>query len=396
MTDDATPAPRPGFGLKTMQALSARWRTLVVNLGFFSILILLLPSVASQFSRREVVIEPIAVPSALAKQGFYPEVVANRLWDGLQELSQQASAARETIATIPDSEQPSFSLPDAAISVDSIFRQIRQFLQIYEPHVSGELVCGTPDCARESLRLRLRVTGAGAKMVDLGPIGDRSEHEYFREAAVGVYAVLDPYVAIAAMAESEPLRATVLARRMIREEDRDARWAHNLIGSILMRAGDPVAAETEYRAALALDPNFAEAHTSLGFALVALDRLDEAEAAFNTARRFAPRGIDNDIGFARVAEARNDPDGALKAYLEAAERDPLNPAPLVAAGRVEAKRNANAEAEARYREALEIDPGDPDALAALAELLDAMGRADEAEAVRRQMADTSLNPKLSP
>lgn len=53
--------------------------------------------------------------------------------------------------------------------------------------------------------------------------------------------------------------------------------------------GDPSKAETCYREALALDPNFTEAHNNLGNALLALRRLDEAEHCYRKAMELDPQ-----------------------------------------------------------------------------------------------------------
>ncbi|HTO29011.1 MAG TPA: hypothetical protein VL017_10515, partial [Devosia sp.] len=73
------PAPRK-LTLTGIEAMSSTVRTMFINIGFFAALLLLIPAVASQFSSSAVVIEPIAVPEALAERGITPEVAANRLW----------------------------------------------------------------------------------------------------------------------------------------------------------------------------------------------------------------------------------------------------------------------------------------------------------------------------
>ena len=80
------PAPRP-LSLTGIEAMSSTIRTMFINVGFFAAMLLLIPAIASQFSANAVVIEPIAVPEALAARGLTPEVAANRLWDSLQDFA---------------------------------------------------------------------------------------------------------------------------------------------------------------------------------------------------------------------------------------------------------------------------------------------------------------------
>lgn len=168
------PAPRK-LSLTGIEALSSTIRTMFINVGFFAAMLLLIPAVASQFSTDAVVIEPIAVPEALAKRGITPEVAANRLWDGLQDFARTASVARSTIVAIPDSQRVEFSLPDTGISIDSVAKQVRQFFGLYETHIAGEIICETSDCVPSGQRLRLRVIRATTEIIDLPPIGTRSE-----------------------------------------------------------------------------------------------------------------------------------------------------------------------------------------------------------------------------
>ena len=300
--------------LPKLESMTTTLRTMVINIGFIAVFVLMLPSVASQFSRTQVVIEPIVVPHAIAKQGLKPDVVANRLWDGLSDFAADASVARQNVVTIPNSQIVQFSLPTAGFSIDSLFAQVRQFLGIFETRISGELICSTPDCTREGLQLRLRVTKGTAEVIDLPPIGEPTERDYFREAAAGVFSVLDPFVAIAAMAESEPVRATVLARQMVRNNHPDAKWARNLVGDIAFSNGEIDVAAEEFRAALLLDPFFSIAQANLGFSLLALGNVDEAEAHFNAVETRDPRNVESAKGFAAIALSKGDLKGAIDLF----------------------------------------------------------------------------------
>ena len=68
-------------------------------------------------------------------------------------------------------------------------------------------------------------------------------------------------------AVADPLRATILARRLIRSHHPDAHWAHNLIGNIRVNADDLPGAVAEYRAALVIRSDFGIARSNLGDAL---------------------------------------------------------------------------------------------------------------------------------
>jgi YaiO family outer membrane protein len=86
------------------------------------------------------------------------------------------------------------------------------------------------------------------------------------------------------------------------------------------RGGDPARAVELLRRLLVAEPENADAHLQLGLSLLALGRLEEAEAAFRRTLAIAPDYADARIGLARVAQRRGDRQGAL-ALLE-----PVDPA----------------------------------------------------------------------
>lgn len=363
---EAEKPPKP-LSLPGIEEFSQMLRTMFINIGFFAATLLLIPSVASQFTRSAIVIDPIAVPEAMVTQGLTPEVVANRVWDGLQEFAATASANRKAIAAIPDSQLIEFSLPDAGISIDSIFAQIRQFFQIYETRIGGEYVCATAECSPAGMQLRLRVVRKGSDVIDLPPMGAMSERDYYREAAAGIYEIIDPYVAIAAQAETAPLKAATLARGLILDGSKDAKWAHNLVGDIEEKGSNFGEAAAQYRAALALDPAFSTARAGLAKVLFQADDADGSRAELAELERRDPRNKLVPMTRAALALAAGDKPEAIRQSLLTAELDPLEPGHYVAAGTLELELGHVEQGMAYLREALSIDPGHSPALNALAQ-----------------------------
>jgi predicted Zn-dependent protease len=379
------------FGLPQMEALSSTLRTTFVNLGFFAATLLLIPAVASQMARNAVVIDPIVVPQALIDRGVTPEVAANRLWDGLQDFARTASIARATIVAVPDSQLVEFSLPDTGLSLDSILKQVRQFFGAYETHIAGEIVCETADCATAGQRLRLRVIRATAEVIDLPPIGSRSEAEYFREAAAGIYDILDPFVAIAARAATDPDGAATHARRLALTGHPDAPWAFNLLGDIERNAGRFETAAVEYRAALDLDPNFTLARLNLARALAGGGELDAAATAIADAPSRDPESAGLFTARAELDLTAGNRAAAVEHLLAAAEAAPLDPDLLVEAGTLELALGRDDEAVAHLEEALDLEPGHPEALRILGESYREKGNVVAAERLFQDWADYAPN-----
>lgn len=91
------------------------------------------------------------------------------------------------------------------------------------------------------------------------------------------------------------------------------------------RAGRPAAAVAKLEAVLAARPDHLDARLNLGLALLALDRLDEAEAAFAAVAARAPAYADARAGLARVAQRRGDLATARREAAEAVRLAPGDP-----------------------------------------------------------------------
>ena len=75
--------------------------------------------------------------------------------------------------------------------------------------------------------------------------------------------------------------------------------------------GDPAAAVDRLTRLIEAQPGNADLHLQLGLAWLALDRLDEAEAAFHRTLELAPDYGDAQVGLARIAQRRGDRRSAL-------------------------------------------------------------------------------------
>ncbi|HHZ10078.1 MAG TPA: tetratricopeptide repeat protein [Rhizobiales bacterium] len=382
---------RESLDLPSLEKWTTTARTVVINALFLVAVIVVVPLLFSQFKRDQVIIEPIAVPETLSLQGLTPDVAASRVWDGLRDVAAKAHTSKEQIAAIPDSRQVEFSFPDSGFSIESLVFHLRRLFNAYETRISGEFVCADAACAREGMRLRLRVIRDGIDVIDLGPVGQRPERDYFAEAAAGVLSVLDPFVAIAAASQEEPFRATVLARRLIRSHHPDAKWAHNLIGRIRSDAGEDDAAIVEFRAAIALDPTFAVARANLGNTLIRKKDLAGARAEFEAIRRRDAGNVRAAEGFADIAAATGDRAEAVRLLIEAAELDPQSPRYFSKAGRLEMEAGNTAKAVKLLERALELDPGHLPAFALLGTMY--MGNDDYTSAARIYRAAADYAPE---
>ncbi len=378
---------REKLSLPGVEAWSNSTRTIFLNALFLLAFIVVLPVLVGQFRRNEVVIEAIAVPEALVAQGLTPDVAASRIWDGLQDVTLRARTAKETIAAIPNARRVEFSFPDSGFSIESLVFHVRKLFNAYETRIAGEITCAEASCERSGMQLRLRVVRDNVEVIEMPPLGAEPEREYFASAAARVLGQLDPFVAIAASAESEPVVATTLARRLIRAHHKDAKWAHNLVGIIRMNGGDLVSAQAEFTAALDIDRWFLPARVNLGQALLRAGDRDGAAREVSTALSIDKRYVPAIDGQADIALASGKPDEAVARLNEAAAFEPNNPLFFAKAGKIELDRGRKAEGVALMRRSLEIDPGYALALASLALLHYNEGDIAAAEKLYRDAAD---------
>lgn len=139
-----------------------------------------------------------------------------------------------------------------------------------------------------------------------------------------------------------------------------------------------------YRRALALKPDYPEAHNSLAVVLAALGDADGASFHYREALRLRPTYPECHYNYGLLLAARGNRTGAAHHFRAALATDPdLVDAHLALAG-VLVERGESVEAELRYRRVLQLRPGFAEAHNNLAGLLEATGRDPEAEAHYRQ------------
>jgi predicted Zn-dependent protease len=98
----------------------------------------------------------------------------------------------------------------------------------------------------------------------------------------------------------------------------DSADAEAMLGDIELAAGAPAAALGHYQTAIGRNPRFFKTHLGAGSAHRRLGQLSQAESEYRASIDLLPTA-DAYLGLGRVAEARNDVEGALEHYARAAE-----------------------------------------------------------------------------
>ncbi len=107
-------------------------RSLTLNTAFLIAFVTIVPLAVVEMFRDRVTTEPISVPPGLAEAGYISGVVANRLWDAIQQVYDEAKSAKERVSVLPSTRRVEFVLPDSGISFDSLICHARNFFSAYE------------------------------------------------------------------------------------------------------------------------------------------------------------------------------------------------------------------------------------------------------------------------
>lgn len=171
------------------------------------------------------------------------------------------------------------------------------------------------------------------------------------------------------------------------------REVHNNLAAALLQSGDAAAAASAAEHGLTVDDRFAPLHNTLGNALTELDQPLRAAAHYERAFAADPGLLSAAVNQANILRDQGDHAAAEALYVEVLGRDPALAAAHLGLGLLHQTAGAVDRAEASLRRALELAPGDAAALKNLAILLIGNSRPHQALALLRDL--TTLHPELA-
>lgn len=154
----------------------------------------------------------------------------------------------------------------------------------------------------------------------------------------------------------------------------------NTIGSILAGQGRFDEAIAHFRAAVRMDPRYADAHNNLGVLLARQGQTAEARREYEDALRYRPRHSGALLNLARLEAAEGRPAEAIARLSSALEANPDSDGAYYSRANILAAAGRFAEAETDYRSAIRLRPEHADAHNNLGRVLALQGRAAEAMA----------------
>jgi tetratricopeptide (TPR) repeat protein len=171
-------------------------------------------------------------------------------------------------------------------------------------------------------------------------------------------------------------------------ESDEARMAGFLeSGNAYLDDGKPEEAIIEFKNALQIDPESAEAHESLSLAYLAAEKPREAYWEMSETVRLDPDNVPARLRYATVSTAIGDYDLALEQAEAVLELESENASAYVLRAQAYESRDDLDQAEADFRAAVASEPGAPVYRYLLAAFLERTGRTEQAEAVLRELIE---------
>jgi tetratricopeptide (TPR) repeat protein len=302
----------------------------------FAFLLVSLVLIAQDVNRDVTVIEPIAVPKALAESGYTPEVAGHRMRDALDALQQLVNAEPESPLVDEQNkanqilahnvaardELPDFVVPQIGLSLSAIVSSIRSVLQYTKGGkvISGELIF------HDHYALRVRVDGqevfnsgfdsdnpddlldraAPAILTKVWPALGATMLYHTRpdqavrdaEDIIATLEVSDPNVLVAYILKGDDFvqqaryeEAKDMFRKAIRL-NRNAWIPHNRLGLLLLRQGKFDDALKQFETVVRINPKSEEGYNNMGAALVQIAQTSTNEAKLGEARQKYERAIE--------------------------------------------------------------------------------------------------------
>jgi len=169
--------------------------------------------------------------------------------------------------------------------------------------------------------------------------------------------------------------------------------AHNNLGLVFFKRGNPEDAIAQFRMALDTRPGYLEARNNLGIALFQNHDMDEAIAQYRKALEINPDYVDAHMNLGNVLGARGLADEAIVEYRKALEIKPDDAEAGYNLGTVFLNSGRLEEAIAQYRKVLEVSPDAVQTRCNLAIALYKQGKFDVA-IVQYQKA-LEINPRYA-
>jgi tetratricopeptide (TPR) repeat protein len=191
-------------------------------------------------------------------------------------------------------------------------------------------------------------------------------------------------------------KARVAATKALELDDELAE-AHNALGTVKhFYDWDWQGAEREFRRAIEINPNYADAHQMYSFYLSAMGRFDEALAEMKRAQELDPLSLVKIAGIGEILYFQHQSDQAIEQYQKALQMDTNSGFAHWAIGNAYVNKGMYQEAIAEYQKAIPLSGDSPDELASLGYAYALSGKRQEAFQIVDDLKQRSKQNYISP
>jgi tetratricopeptide (TPR) repeat protein len=288
-----------------------------------------------EFSRDALIIDSFNVPKQFEEAGFTPDVVANRIFNTMQEINEGAQIEKGEVTWAHDQ----ISIPDVEIPATKLgIKTLEEMARAIVPgahkakHVIGDIALqiGGPSSDKSQITVTIYLKdNRGSSRIRFVPKANEID-SMTREIAERIWEQAQPFVLASYLYEHHDSDESLkLARRIIAEEPPENNWvaaAYSLVGTIL----------SDQR-------NYDEGFKNLNKSI-----------ELNSKSPFPYIALGNAL--ASQGKLQCDKSAAEKKYDEAIEQYKKSPVPYSNWGNTLRYRKNYEDAEVKYRQAIKIDP----------------------------------------
>ena len=271
-------------------------RTVFLNGVFFLFLIVTGSLMIREVRKNPIIIEPIAVPESLTKQGYTSNIVSVRIMDEFREIEKQTKTSQENGDLTPewsegdpkksgsefkieaDNLTPQWSegdleVPGTSFNIETSARFLRNILNFPVRRIQGEITKTSDDL----FKVQLRVSGLPSGPQVISPDDEAQIDDLIHQAALKLLGVIDPYtLALHLYNQNDYAGAKTIVGQMLQTLPKDDDPSAYILWGRMLKEKDPAAAIKMYQRAIEIKPNFYTVYAHWGAALEAKEDLTGA------------------------------------------------------------------------------------------------------------------------
>jgi tetratricopeptide (TPR) repeat protein len=321
---------------------------------FFSTLLILVSTllglvIISESTRDVLQIEPFDIPPILQEKGFSSRVLANRLVDKINDITEKARTnIRVTPALVEDSV-PNIEVPETGISLRVITRYLKGFIGSNPKQVNGNV---TNQGTNLNFSIRLMKDRSKAENSSYETFSGTLDDIDTTMGLIAQYVLKEtaPYILASYYYEIRHPDALNVALYCLKTEpDDDDAWAFTLWGLILDDNQDYEAAIEKYQQAIATDPKVALAYLDWGLLLEKKKKdYKAALAKYEEAANVDPKCAMAFNNWGYILLLNGDTNGAIPKFEHAITLDPEIILPYQNLANIKLSENRPKEANTYY------------------------------------------------